>query len=64
MPAIRSRMPQEVKDLPDYQWEATGESMALFLAALRRGYGSAEGYLAAHGADASLTRRLKEALLV
>ena len=64
MPTIRERMPQDVKDLPDYQWEATAESMSLFLAALRREYGSAEGYLMAHGADGSLSDCLKQALLV
>jgi hypothetical protein len=64
MPAIRECMPQDVRDLPDYQWEATAESMSLFLAALRREYGSAQGYLMAHGAESSLCDRLKQALLV
>jgi len=36
--------------------------MTRFLALLR--YGSAAGYLTAHGADSSLPRRLQEALLV
>jgi protein-tyrosine phosphatase len=70
MPEIRSstinnpETRQEVRDLPDFQWEATRESMSLFLNALRREYGSAAGYFETHGADISLTRRLKEALLV
>jgi protein-tyrosine phosphatase len=70
MPGIRSRLTgdpaatPELKALPDFQWEASAESMARFLALLRRDYGSAVGYLKAQGADASLPRRLQEALLV
>ncbi len=51
MKEIRNRMTsdpetaQGVKDLPDFQWEASAESMAAFLSLLRRDYGSAEGYL-------------------
>jgi protein-tyrosine phosphatase len=56
--------PPEVKEVPDFQWEASAESIARFLALLRREYGSAAGYLEAHGADNSLPRRLEEALLV
>lgn len=69
-PAIRDRMrndpavPPEVKELPDFQWEASAESMARFLALLRREYGSAAGYLRVQGADNSLPQRLEEALLV
>jgi len=69
-PAIRDRMkndpaaPPEVKELPDFQWEASAQSMARFLALLRREYGSAAGYLEAQGADDSLPRRLEEAVLV
>ena len=54
---------QAVKDQPEYQWEASAESMAVFLSLLRREYGSAHGYLRAHGADSSLVDRLKAALL-
>jgi protein-tyrosine phosphatase len=67
---IRNRMTNdpaaspEVKELPDFQWEASAESIARFLALLRREYGSAAGYLKAQGADNSLPRRLQEALLV
>jgi len=70
MKDIRDRMnsdletAQGVKDLPDFQWEASGESMAVFLALLRREYGSADGYLKAKGARSSLVDRLKAALLV
>jgi protein-tyrosine phosphatase len=70
MPVIRDRMTSdpaagpEVKALPDFQWEASAESMARFLALLRREYGSAVGYLEAHGADHSLPGRLEAALLV
>jgi protein-tyrosine phosphatase len=70
MPAIRDRLTNdpaarpEVKELPAFQWEASEESMARFLALLRREYGSAAGYLEAQGADNSLPQRLEEALLV
>ena len=69
-PEIRDRTrndpaaPPEVKALPDFQWEASAESMARFLALLRREYGSAASYLKAQGADNSLPQRLEEALLV
>ena len=70
MPAIRDRtrndpaIPMEARDLPDFHWGASAESMARFLALLRGEYGSVAGYLEAHGADSSLPQRLKEALLV
>lgn len=70
MPSIRDRItndpgaPPMIKELPDLQWEASAESMAGFLALLRREYGSTAGYLEAQGADRSLPRRLEEALLV
>jgi len=70
VPGIRGRLtndpaaPPEVRELPDFQWEASAESMARFLALLRREYGSAAGYLEAQGADDSLLRRLEEAVLV
>jgi protein-tyrosine phosphatase len=70
MKDIRDRMTsdpdtaQGVKDLPDFQWEASAESMAVFLSLLRREYGSADGYLRANGAGRSLVDRLKAALLV
>jgi len=70
MKEIRHRMTNDpetaagVKDLPDFQWEASGESMATFLSLLRQRYGSADGYLKAHGADGSLVDRLTGALLV
>jgi hypothetical protein len=38
--------------------------MARFLALLRREYGSAAGYLKAHGGDDSLPQRLEAVLLV
>ena len=49
--------------LPDYFWEATTESMELFLTAVKNEYGSIEGYLESSGADSTLPKRLKEALL-
>lgn len=70
MKDIRDRMTSDpettpgVRDLPDFQWEASAESMAAFLSLLRREYGSAGGYLKANGAHSSLVDRLKVALLV
>jgi len=70
MPEMRDRtrndpaVPPEARELPDFQWGASTESMARFLALLRREYGSAAGYLEAQGADTSLPQRLEEALLV
>jgi protein-tyrosine phosphatase len=51
------------KTIPAWQNEATAESMAFLLAALKREYGSAQEYLRAQGADASLVQRLVKALL-
>ena len=53
-----------VKDLPDFQWEASAESMAVFLSLLRKEYGSAGAYLKENGASSSLVDRLNVALLV
>ena len=70
MKDIRDRMHSDpetapaVRDLPDFQWEASAESMAAFLLLLRQEYGSADGYLKANGASSSLIDRLKVALLV
>jgi protein-tyrosine phosphatase len=70
MPEIRDRWsndaaaPPEVKELSDFQWEASADSMARFLVLLRREYGSAAGYLEAQGVDNALSQRLEEALLV
>jgi protein tyrosine/serine phosphatase len=55
---------QGVKDLPDFQWEVSAESMTAFLSLLRQEYGSSDGYLKANGAGSSLVDRLKVALLV
>ena len=66
---IRDRMTRDpdtgpgVKDLPDFNWDASAESMAIFLSLLRRQFGSAAGYLKANGASSSLVDRLKLALL-
>jgi protein-tyrosine phosphatase len=57
-------MPDDVKNLPAYTWEATAESMALFLSGLKREFGSARGYLEMNGADKSLFKRLEQALLI
>ena len=67
---IRDRMTRDpdtapgVKDLPDFNWDATAESMATFLSLLRRQYGSVDDYLKANGVSRSLVDRLKTALLV
>jgi protein-tyrosine phosphatase len=58
-----SNTPEEEKNLPAYTWEATAESMALFLTGLKREFGSARGYLKMNGADKSLFGRLEKALL-
>lgn len=58
-----SNTPEEEKNLPAYTWEATVESMALFLTGLKREFGSARGYLEMNGADKSLFGRLEKALL-
>lgn len=54
---------EAAKALPGYFWEATPDSMALFLAEIRREYGSVEDYLKAQGVEPSLTHRLEMALL-
>jgi len=70
MKDIRDRMASDpetapgVKDLPEFQWEASAHSMVTFLSLLRREYGSADGYLKSNGASSSLVDRLKVALLV
>ena len=70
MRLIRERMvsdpetAQAVKEQPEFHWEASAESMTVFLSLLRREYGSAVGYLRANGASSSLADRLKAALLV
>jgi len=56
--------PPEVKEVPNFQWEASAESMTRLLALLRREYGPVAGYLKAQGADDALPQRLEEALLV
>jgi protein-tyrosine phosphatase len=57
------KMEKVANPLPGYFWEATPDSMALFLAEIRREYGSVEDYLKAQGAEPSLTHRLEKALL-
>ena len=70
IPEIRRRLTSDpavrpaVEALPAFQWEALAESMARFLALLRREYGSAASYLEAQGADDSLPERLDAALLL
>jgi len=56
--------PEEEKNLPAYTWEATAESMALFLTGLKQEFVSARGYLEMNGADKSLFGRMEKALLV
>jgi protein-tyrosine phosphatase len=56
--------PEAEKNLPAYTWEATAESMTLFLTGLRQEFGSARGYLETNGADKSLFERLEKALLI
>jgi protein-tyrosine phosphatase len=56
--------PEEEKNLPAYTWEATAESMELFLTGLRQEFGSARGYLEMNVADKSLFQRLEKAMLI
>ncbi len=42
------------KNLPQYQWHAFPESMALFLTTLQREYGSVRRYLETQGVEPSL----------
>jgi len=69
MEVVRNRLKNapklsaDVPDLPDFAWEATAESMALLLTALRREYGPMKDYLSAHGAAPSLLKRLRTVLL-
>ena len=51
------------RNIPGFFWEAVPESMALFLAGLKKEYGSTRDYLTAQGADTSLVSRLENALL-
>jgi protein tyrosine/serine phosphatase len=53
-----------VNKFPAFAWEAAPVSMALLLAALKDGYGSAAGYLKQNGADTTLVKRLEKALLI
>jgi len=57
------KMAEGAKPLPDYFWEATPESMELFLTTLRKEYGSITGYLEFVGCQPSLVKRLERALL-
>jgi protein-tyrosine phosphatase len=50
-------------DIPEYFWKAPPESMALFLATLRKEYGSVKGYLESVDMEPSLVKRLEKALL-
>jgi protein-tyrosine phosphatase len=54
----------EVLKLPAYTWKAEPDSMAFFLAGVRRAYGSTRRYLEAQGVAASLFGRLERVLLV
>jgi len=54
---------EALKNVPEYLLEASPESMISFLSTFKREYGSARGYVEAHGAGVSLTHRLETALL-
>ena len=58
------KLSADVPELPDFAWEATAESMALLLTALRREYGTIKDYVSAHGAASALLKRLRTALLI
>ena len=57
-------IPDDIKNLPAWSWEATPEAMAELLSYLKREYGSPRGYLEACGADNSLFSRLEKTLLI
>jgi protein-tyrosine phosphatase len=51
------------QELPDYFWKATPQSMALFLSSIKKEFGSAKGFMEAHGAQKTLVANLEKALL-
>jgi protein-tyrosine phosphatase len=57
------KMEKVANPLPGYFWEATPDSMALFLTTLRKEYGSISGYLESVDMEPSLIERLEKALL-
>ncbi|MCK4863108.1 MAG: tyrosine-protein phosphatase, partial [Dehalococcoidales bacterium] len=69
MEALLERMNNDPKmaefagRLPGYSWEASRESMELFLSTLKREYGSVGDYLKVQGVEPSLVQRLEKALL-
>ncbi|UCB42436.1 MAG: tyrosine-protein phosphatase [Dehalococcoidales bacterium] len=54
---------EALKNVPEYRFKASPESMALFLSTLKHEHGSVKGYAEAHGVDESLIYRLEKALL-
>jgi protein-tyrosine phosphatase len=56
-------VPDDVKKMPDFFWRADPASMELFLATLRKEYGSVADYLRHMGCEPSLKERLEKALL-
>ena len=57
-------IPDDIKNLPAWSWEATPEAMASLMSYLKREFGSAQGYLEACGTEPSLFDRLEKALLI
>ena len=57
------KIAEDTKVLPSYTWEATPESMSLFLSMLKQEYGSAREYAEIHGAEVPLFNRLESGLL-
>ena len=51
------------ENLPNYTFETSPGSMALFLSTLRQEYGSIRGYAEVQGAEVSLFKRLERTLL-
>lgn len=58
------KTPEDIKNLPDFAWEAAPESMVVFLAGIRQEYGSVLEYVEKQGVDSSLCSHLENALLV
>jgi hypothetical protein len=55
--------PAGSENIPDFFWEASPVSMALFLSTLKSEYGSVQACLKTGGAEADLFPRLEKVLL-
>lgn len=58
------KLSEDHKSLPEYFWKVSSESMTMFLAGLKKEYGSTREYLQVNGAKPSLFTQLESDLLV